>query len=44
MFRIRDNATKKCIINVTKQFSNSWLALFICWTHAVSTHIIHCSE
>ena len=28
MFRIRDNSTKKCIINVTEQFSNTGLALF----------------
>jgi len=28
MFRIRDDATKKCIINVTEQFSNTGLALF----------------
>ena len=28
MFRIRDNATKKCILNVTEQFSNAGLALF----------------
>ena len=28
MFRIRDNATKNCIINVTEQFSNTGLVLF----------------